>query len=238
LTNQAGAVVERYTYDPYGKVKVLAANGVTVRTVSAVGNPWTFTGRRLDGETGLMYYRARMYDVGLGRFIKRDPLEYIENRSNIGVYSINTLGVSPPGPYAKRFGNYSTATGTQIRAELPNNSYQYSSNLPTTRLDPQGLSDFDWKPDNPGDQYRWQDSCDSFWSKRTGKYCCVEWTSFWEKLGYSSPTACANALMRQFVNDASLEITAIWTGGEALGGAHRTLVCGRSFRRIVCWRGC
>jgi len=86
LTNQAGAVVERYTYDPYGKVKILAADGVTVLAASSVGNPWTFTGRRLDGETGLMYYRARMYDVGLGRFIGRDPIGYVDGLSTYCAY--------------------------------------------------------------------------------------------------------------------------------------------------------
>jgi RHS repeat-associated protein len=76
LTDAAGAVVERYRYDPYGKVTVLEPNGTMVRAVSAVGNPLTYTGRRLDGETGLMYYRARYYDVNMGRFIGRDPVNY------------------------------------------------------------------------------------------------------------------------------------------------------------------
>jgi RHS repeat-associated protein len=55
-------------------VTVLDENG-TPRTVneSLYGNPWTFTGRRLDQETGLMYYRNRMYSVELGRFVSRDP---------------------------------------------------------------------------------------------------------------------------------------------------------------------
>ena len=71
LTDAAGAVVERYRYDPYGKVTILAADGVTVRTASSYSNPWTYTGRRSDGETGLMYYRARVYSTELGRFISR-----------------------------------------------------------------------------------------------------------------------------------------------------------------------
>jgi RHS repeat-associated protein len=60
-------------------VTVLDGNG-TPRTVneSLYGNPWTFTGRRLDQETGLMYFRFRYYDTGLGRFIGRDPLGYVD----------------------------------------------------------------------------------------------------------------------------------------------------------------
>ena len=72
LTDSNGTVVERYTYDPYGSVTVMDGNGTPrVGSVSAYGNPWTFTGRRLDGETGLMYFRNRMYSVDLGRFCGR-----------------------------------------------------------------------------------------------------------------------------------------------------------------------
>jgi RHS repeat-associated protein len=63
-------------------VTVLDGNG-TPRTVneSLYGNPWTFTGRRLDGETGLMYFRNRMYEVGLGRFCQRDSEGYVDGMS-------------------------------------------------------------------------------------------------------------------------------------------------------------
>jgi RHS repeat-associated protein len=44
---------------------------------SAVANPLLFTGRRLDPETGLYYYRARYMDAVLGRFLQRDPLAYV-----------------------------------------------------------------------------------------------------------------------------------------------------------------
>lgn len=65
---------------------MLAADGVTVRTASLYGNPWTFTGRRLDSETGLMYYRARYYSVELGRFIGRDPIGYKGSKWNLYEY--------------------------------------------------------------------------------------------------------------------------------------------------------
>jgi RHS repeat-associated protein len=70
---------------------------VTTRTSSAVGNPITFTGRRLDAETGLMYYRARMYSIELGRFVGRDPIGAVENVVGVGVLSAlvrSVLGVS------------------------------------------------------------------------------------------------------------------------------------------------
>ena len=78
LTNQAGTVVERYAYTAYGKPLFCDPNGNTLtdQQKSGVGNPFLYTGRRLDPETGLYYYRARYYDAGLGRFIGRDPIGY------------------------------------------------------------------------------------------------------------------------------------------------------------------
>jgi len=43
-----GNIVESYSYDEYGKPN----------QTSAIGNPYYFTGRELDQETGLYYYRA------------------------------------------------------------------------------------------------------------------------------------------------------------------------------------
>ena len=45
---------------------------------SAIGNPYLFTGRRFDEETGLYYYRARYFDDEQARFISRDPLGYVD----------------------------------------------------------------------------------------------------------------------------------------------------------------
>src|SRR5207253_2327626 len=72
LTNAAGNVVERYRYDTYGKRTVLAPNGTTVLPASAYGNQKSFTGQYEDNETGLLYFRARMYSPVLGRFSQRD----------------------------------------------------------------------------------------------------------------------------------------------------------------------
>ena len=53
ITNQTGAC-QRYAYSSFGKIESqLDANFV---------QPYTFTSRELDAETGFYYYRARYYD--------------------------------------------------------------------------------------------------------------------------------------------------------------------------------
>jgi len=39
-------------------------------------NPFQYTARESDTETGLYYYRARYYDQSNGRFISEDPIEF------------------------------------------------------------------------------------------------------------------------------------------------------------------
>lgn len=64
VTDNTGAVVEKDGYGVYGE------------SASLTGNPYRFTGRRLDPETGLYYYRARYYSASLGRFMQNDPIGY------------------------------------------------------------------------------------------------------------------------------------------------------------------
>ena len=104
LTDSGGNVVERYTYDVYGQVSVLNASYSPLplnswgTPHSAVGNSWLFTGRQLDEETGLYFYRARYYDSLKGRFLQRDPLEYDESMNLYEyVQSSPANGTDPDG---------------------------------------------------------------------------------------------------------------------------------------------
>jgi RHS repeat-associated protein len=58
--------------------------------------PYGYTGRRFDSETGLWYFRARYFDSGLGRFISRDPLGYVDGMSTYRGYYI-PMNVDPTG---------------------------------------------------------------------------------------------------------------------------------------------
>jgi len=65
LSNTSGGIVERYSYDVFGEPN----------RVSAVGNPYMFTGRVYDPNTGLYDYRARVYKPQIGRFLQTDPIQ-------------------------------------------------------------------------------------------------------------------------------------------------------------------
>jgi len=82
-TDGGGAVVERYDYGDYGEPMFSDGAGLPLAE-SAIGNPYLFTGRRYDGETGLYYFRARYLDPVIGRFISRDPLGPWGDPANAG----------------------------------------------------------------------------------------------------------------------------------------------------------
>jgi RHS repeat-associated protein len=95
LTDTTGKIAEGYQYDAYGRQTVFApgANGVVdfggddviaQGGVSSVGNPYLFTGMRLDTETNLYYDNARYLDPVQGRFISRDPLGTWGNPLDLG----------------------------------------------------------------------------------------------------------------------------------------------------------
>jgi RHS repeat-associated protein len=64
LTDASQAVVESYKYDAFGKLE----------TSPATANPYTYTGREYDPESGLYFYRARYYNAEVGRFLQRDSI--------------------------------------------------------------------------------------------------------------------------------------------------------------------
>ena len=72
MTDAAGNLIETYDYDSHGAMSIADAGGVALDE-SSVGNAYGFTGRRLDAESGLYYFRARAYSPQIGSFISRDP---------------------------------------------------------------------------------------------------------------------------------------------------------------------
>jgi len=79
LTDTSGTFVEYYEYDVFGEPTIWDAIAQEIVESSVVGNPYMFTGRRFDDETGLYYYRARYYDPYIGRFLQTDPIGYYDS---------------------------------------------------------------------------------------------------------------------------------------------------------------
>lgn len=80
ITNENGWVLEQIEYDAFGKPTFYDANFTQLNT-SAVKNPYLFTGRRFDNETGLYFFRSRYYSTKFGRFVQRDPLGFVDGLS-------------------------------------------------------------------------------------------------------------------------------------------------------------
>lgn len=90
LVSNSGQVVNHLKYDSYGNVIAESNPAITTR--------YRFTGRELDSETKLMYYRARYYDQTMGRFLTEDPEGFIDG-PNLFAYVVNqpTAYRDPPG---------------------------------------------------------------------------------------------------------------------------------------------
>jgi RHS repeat-associated protein len=98
LVNPAGEVVERYSYDAYGRATVRnGAENVDLDTVNDPATEWDadpgnasdvdncilYCGYRFDSETGLYHVRHRHLHPTLGRWTSQDPLGYVDG---MGLY--------------------------------------------------------------------------------------------------------------------------------------------------------
>jgi RHS repeat-associated protein len=90
LVDGSGVPKEKCEYDPFGNVRVFTWDSgtgtwnTTWAYTSSVGNPYLFTGRRFDVETGIGYYRNRYYSPNLGRFLTGDALGLWEDQHAVG----------------------------------------------------------------------------------------------------------------------------------------------------------
>jgi len=114
LTDTAGTLAQSYTYSSFGKIES--------QLDPAFVQPYTYTAREFDGETGLYHYRNRYYDPSTGRLVSEDRL----NLSSV---------LGSPLKAVKNgilFGRLLRTPGFQ-------NRYVYVAHNPITRLDPFGL---------------------------------------------------------------------------------------------------
>ncbi|MBN8605154.1 MAG: RHS repeat-associated core domain-containing protein, partial [Planctomycetes bacterium] len=97
-TDSTGAATEPYAYTAYGLPTITVGSGA-VRTSSAIGNRYMYTGREWDGVLGQYHYRARIYEATVGRFCSRDPIGYKGSEWNLFEYvnSVPLVMLDPSG---------------------------------------------------------------------------------------------------------------------------------------------
>ena len=104
LTDSAGVTTKSYSYDAYGNI---------VDQTGSLDQPYTYTGRELDSETGLYYYRARYYDPRIGRFLQKDPIGFLGGDLNTYsyVYQTPTFCNDPSGEVGLAGAGYGLIAG-------------------------------------------------------------------------------------------------------------------------------
>lgn len=129
LSDITEGVINAYEYDGFGNV---------VAKTESVTNPYGYTGRKIDAESGLMYYRSRYYDPDVGRFITVDPIEFA---GGINIYGyvlnnpanfIDPFGLFDWGAFiGKRikFGNYVGQDVSDGRRDI-RDGYKAKGNVP------------------------------------------------------------------------------------------------------------
>ena len=95
LSNSSAALANTYIYDSYGNVT--ASTGTLI-------NPFQYTGRDYDSESGLRYYRTRYYDSSNGRFTSEDlagfagGLNFYRYVGNSPIRFLDPYGLSQVNP--------------------------------------------------------------------------------------------------------------------------------------------
>lgn len=89
VVDSQGAVLNHIVYDSFGNVQS--------QTNGAINFRYGYTGRELDAETGLYYYRARYYDAQTGQFIGQDPASFRGGDLNLyGYVANNPINLTDP----------------------------------------------------------------------------------------------------------------------------------------------
>lgn len=86
-----GNLIEKYSYDAFGRPTVISWNYATgtwkaPAGQSSFGNRFMFQGREYFAELGLYDYRNRFYDPWLGRFLQTDPTGFDAGDMNLFRY--------------------------------------------------------------------------------------------------------------------------------------------------------
>lgn len=82
---KSGKLTESYRYTAFGEEQIFDAQG---NCLDASINPWRFSSKRVDTETGFVYFGRRYYEPASGRWITPDPIGR-EGGPNLYAYVLN-----------------------------------------------------------------------------------------------------------------------------------------------------
>lgn len=114
-----GAIAASYEYNAFGEL--LRASGTYAKA-----NPFRFSTKFTDNESGLIYYGHRYYDAKNGRFINRDP---IEERGGMNLYGfcgndgVNRYDYLGLDGLLERFGDWVGRSGKRAAKWLGQNQW-------------------------------------------------------------------------------------------------------------------
>lgn len=86
LIDANGQTVENYRYSAYGEEKIYDAFG---NEIDHTINPWRFSSKRMDAETGLINFGRRYYDCKTAKWLSPDPIGF-EGGPNLYAYVNNS----------------------------------------------------------------------------------------------------------------------------------------------------
>ena len=108
------SIVARYEYDAYGNTTVSQGS-------ASLDNPYRFSTKAVDNETGLIYYGYRYYSPKLGRWISRDPLGEAGGINLYGFVRNNPVHRYDPLGLAGRTYYFDNITGKATNRPLDSN---------------------------------------------------------------------------------------------------------------------
>ena len=125
-----GNIAEQYRFSAYGEREILSPSSNKLNR-SAIGNPWQYSGKRFDEESGLIAFGMRYYDPSIGRWTTPDPAGYIDG-SNVYAYVHNS-----PLQYCDQFGlftDWSSGMGLAYKAFEYNSYSKFCTPLESSRF--------------------------------------------------------------------------------------------------------
>ena len=181
LSKMDGEIVERVIYDAYGLPTFIDAsdNGINQ---SLIGNNILYVGREYDIFSNLYYFRARNNNPDLGRFVQKDPLQYVDGFNDYSYVNNSPLNyLDPEGTYKYERVCYGSYCVDRPRKELSDYLPDFSFPQPEPRESPCEKYAKEIEKDCENDPYLCNSRCKDFYD--------------------GAKSRCKNGRKREFEND-------------------------------------